>query len=66
MRAGEFLQAAADSGTITFTRSDSLTLSGTLNAQFTYFQYDTGPPPPFHLTGDFAFQNVGSSPMPPP
>jgi len=65
MQAGDQLRAVVDSGTITFTRSDGMTLQGTLNAYFAYYSFPTSPPPTFHLTGSFAFQFTDST-VPPP
>ena len=65
MQAGNALRAIADSGTITFTRSDGTALQGTLNAYFTFFSFPATPPPTFHLTGSFSFQRTDSA-MPPP
>jgi hypothetical protein len=59
------LRAFADSGTITITKSDSAYISGTLDLFFTYYQYVSVQPPPFHLTGPFKFRNIGTAPLPP-
>jgi len=65
MGANEFYRAAADSGTITVTRSDGMVLEGNVSARFTYIQFPSGPPPPFRLTGSFLFQYTDSAPPPP-
>lgn len=56
--------AGADSGTITVTRSDSVSLAGTVDLFLSYTQFPTTQPAPFHLTGSFVFNRYDGGALP--